>query len=112
MVEEDAYCIEVMKQLSALQSSLERSNRLVLLNHGEQLAAERTDLHRRRRSTVTTTRLAVPDMTCAHCEQAIERALLQLDGVDGVTVDIAGKVVDVDHDARAVSAESIAHAVK
>ncbi len=35
MVEEDAYCIEVMKQLSALQSSLERSNRLVLLNHLE-----------------------------------------------------------------------------
>lgn len=33
MVEEEAYCIEVMKQLSALQSSLERSNRLVLLNH-------------------------------------------------------------------------------
>lgn len=35
MVEEDAYCIEVMKQLSALQASLERSNRLVLLNHLE-----------------------------------------------------------------------------
>lgn len=35
MVEEDVYCIEVMKQLSALQSSLERSNRLVLLNHLE-----------------------------------------------------------------------------
>lgn len=35
MVEDDAYCIEVMKQLSALQGSLERSNRLVLLNHLE-----------------------------------------------------------------------------
>ncbi len=62
--------------------------------------------------TRTRTRLAVPDTTCAHCEQAIEEALLQLDGVDGVTVDIAGKVVDVDHDGRAVSTESIAHAVE
>lgn len=35
MVEEDVYCIEVMKQLAALQASLERSNRLVLLNHLE-----------------------------------------------------------------------------
>lgn len=35
MIEEDAYCIEVMKQLAALQASLERSNRLVLLNHLE-----------------------------------------------------------------------------
>lgn len=35
MVEEDAYCIDVMKQLSALQASLERANRLVLLNHLE-----------------------------------------------------------------------------
>lgn len=35
MVEEDVYCVEVMKQLAALQASLERSNRLVLLNHLE-----------------------------------------------------------------------------
>ncbi len=62
--------------------------------------------------TRTRTRLALPDMTCAHGEQAIEGARSRLDGVDGVTVDIAGKVVDVDHDARAVSAGSIAHAVK
>ncbi|MEJ7787105.1 MAG: cation transporter [Solirubrobacteraceae bacterium] len=57
-------------------------------------------------------RLAVPDMTCSHCEQAIEGALLRLDGVDGVTVDIAGKVVDVEHDGRAVSAGWIAQAVE
>lgn len=35
MVETHAYCIDVMKQLSALQSSLERCNRVVLLNHLE-----------------------------------------------------------------------------
>ena len=35
MVEDDAYCIDLMKQLSAVQASLERVNRLVLKNHLE-----------------------------------------------------------------------------
>lgn len=35
MVEEDTYCPEVMKQLSAVQGSLERASRLVLRNHLE-----------------------------------------------------------------------------
>jgi len=33
MLEGDAYCVEIMKQISALQSSLERVNRLVFKNH-------------------------------------------------------------------------------
>ncbi|MEA3075223.1 MAG: CsoR family transcriptional regulator, copper-sensing transcriptional repressor [Actinomycetota bacterium] len=33
MVEEDAYCPEVMKQLAAVQGSLEKASRLVLQNH-------------------------------------------------------------------------------
>ncbi len=48
MVEEDAYCPDVMKQLSAVQGSLERANRIVLRNHLETcvaaaMAAGRTD---------------------------------------------------------------------
>jgi DNA-binding FrmR family transcriptional regulator len=35
MVEEDAYCVDLMKQVSAAQSSLEKVNRLVLRNHLE-----------------------------------------------------------------------------
>ena len=35
MVEEDTYCVDVMKQLSALQASIERANRLLLQNHLE-----------------------------------------------------------------------------
>jgi len=35
MVEEDAYCVDIMKQISAVQSSLERANRIVLKNHLE-----------------------------------------------------------------------------
>ncbi len=35
MVEDEAYCVELMKQISAVQASLERVNRLVLKNHLE-----------------------------------------------------------------------------
>lgn len=35
MLEADAYCVDVMKQVSAVQSSLERANRVVLHNHLE-----------------------------------------------------------------------------
>ncbi|MEO7555562.1 MAG: metal-sensitive transcriptional regulator [Acidimicrobiales bacterium] len=39
MVETDEYCPEVMKQLSAVQGSLERASRLVLRNHLETCVA-------------------------------------------------------------------------
>jgi DNA-binding FrmR family transcriptional regulator len=39
MVEGDAYCPEIMKQLSAVQGSLERASRLVLRNHLETCVA-------------------------------------------------------------------------
>lgn len=35
MLEADAYCVDVMKQISATQSSLERANRIMLHNHLE-----------------------------------------------------------------------------
>ncbi|MGH2658322.1 MAG: metal-sensitive transcriptional regulator [Actinomycetota bacterium] len=40
MVEEEAYCVDVMKQISAVQASLERANRLVLKNHLETCFSE------------------------------------------------------------------------
>jgi DNA-binding FrmR family transcriptional regulator len=39
MVEADAYCPDIMKQLSAVQGALERVNRLVLRNHLETCVA-------------------------------------------------------------------------
>jgi DNA-binding FrmR family transcriptional regulator len=35
MLEADAYCVDVMKQISAAQSALERTNRVMLHNHLE-----------------------------------------------------------------------------
>ena len=40
MVEDEAYCPDVMKQLSAVQGSLERASRLVLRNHLETCVAD------------------------------------------------------------------------
>jgi CsoR family transcriptional regulator, copper-sensing transcriptional repressor len=40
MVEDDEYCVDIMKQVSATQASLERVNRLVLKNHLETCFAE------------------------------------------------------------------------
>ncbi len=40
MVEDERYCPEVMKQLSALQSSLEKVNRILLQNHLETCVPE------------------------------------------------------------------------
>ena len=39
MVEDDTYCPEVMKQLSAVQGSVERASRIVLQNHLETCVA-------------------------------------------------------------------------
>lgn len=47
----------------------------------------------------TTAILSVPDISCAHCARAIESALMPLEGVRDVTVDIEGKSVRVRYDA-------------
>ena len=39
MVDDDAYCPDTMKQLSAVQGSLERASRIVLRNHLETCVA-------------------------------------------------------------------------
>jgi DNA-binding FrmR family transcriptional regulator len=43
MVEDDAYCVDLMKQVSAVQSSLEKVNRLILRNHLETCFSEAVD---------------------------------------------------------------------
>jgi DNA-binding FrmR family transcriptional regulator len=46
MLDDDAYCVDLMKQLSATQASLERVNRLVLKNHLETCFAEAVEAGR------------------------------------------------------------------
>src|SRR5438132_5577758 len=40
MVDEEEYCVDLMKQVSAAQASLERVNRLILKNHLETCFAD------------------------------------------------------------------------
>lgn len=44
------------------------------------------------------TTLAVPDISCDHCREAIEGALQPLPGIVEVDVDLPGRVVTVAHD--------------
>jgi len=49
--------------------------------------------------------LNVPDISCAHCEQAVTQALTPVDGVQAVRVDIPAKQVRVEYDERTVGVE-------
>jgi DNA-binding FrmR family transcriptional regulator len=40
MIEKDQYCVDVMKQIAAVQASLERVNRILLQNHLETCLTE------------------------------------------------------------------------
>jgi copper chaperone CopZ len=57
------------------------------------------------------TRLAAPDINCDGCKAAIEAALAPVPGVEGVEVDVSGRVVDVVHD-RAVDAVVLARVME
>ena len=46
------------------------------------------------------TTLVAPDISCEHCQHAIEGALSKLDGVNTVQVDIPAKSVAVSYDAQ------------
>jgi copper chaperone len=56
--------------------------------------------------------LAVNGMSCSHCENAVKKAVGALDGVDEVTVDLAGKKVAVSFDPAKVSTQSITDAIE
>jgi copper chaperone len=47
---------------------------------------------------MTTTRFAVPGISCEGCKTAIEGALRPIAGVESVAVDLGGRVVDVVHE--------------
>jgi copper chaperone CopZ len=44
---------------------------------------------------MTTLHFTVPGMTCGHCTNAVESELIKVDGVTGVSIDLATKSVEV-----------------
>jgi len=53
------------------------------------------------------TTLVAPDISCEHCQHAIEGALGELPGVNTVKVDIPTKSVHVDYDPQKVTLTKI-----
>jgi copper ion binding protein len=56
--------------------------------------------------------LLVPDMSCQHCVKAIKAALGQLDGVEGVAVDLGSKRVRVTYDDATIAPDVMAKALE
>ncbi len=54
----------------------------------------------------STTRIA-PDISCEHCQHAIEGAVGKLEGVSQVRVDIRAKAVHIDYDPEIVTLTKI-----
>ena len=48
------------------------------------------------------TTLVAPDISCEHCQHAIEGVVGKLDGVSKVHVDIPAKTVHIDYDSQKV----------
>jgi copper chaperone len=53
------------------------------------------------------TTLVAPDISCEHCQHAIEGAVGKLEGVSSVTVDIPTKAVHIDYDPQLVTLAKI-----
>ncbi len=49
------------------------------------------------------TTLVAPDISCEHCQHAIEGAVGKVEGVKNVTVDIPAKTVHVEYDPKLVT---------
>jgi copper chaperone len=49
------------------------------------------------------TTLIAPDISCEHCQHAIEGALGNVSGVKSVKVDIPAKTVHVDYDPKQIT---------
>ncbi len=54
---------------------------------------------------MATTVLSIPDISCGHCQATITNALMPLDGVQAVNVDIPTKKVTVQYDPAVVQVD-------
>ncbi|MEQ6378081.1 copper chaperone CopZ [Bacillaceae bacterium S4-13-56] len=56
--------------------------------------------------------LNVQGMTCDHCKKAVNGALLELDGVESVEVDLASGKVEVEYDESKATIDQMNKAVE
>jgi copper chaperone len=58
-----------------------------------------------------TTTLVAPDISCEHCQRAIEGSISKLEGVKTVKVDIPAKTVYLEYDPQRVTLAKIEEAL-
>ena len=63
-------------------------------------------------STMETTTISVPDISCDHCKMSIEGATSELAGVSRSAVDIPAKTVTVEFDRDRVDLDTIVTAIE
>jgi len=56
--------------------------------------------------------LNVDGMSCLHCENAVKKSVVALDGVETVIVDLSGKTVTIEYDEEKVSIDDIKMAIE
>lgn len=61
---------------------------------------------------MTSTRLTVPDISCAHCKESIEGAVSNLPGVRSVEVEIEPKAVNLEYDEAEIDLGRIVTAIE
>jgi len=59
------------------------------------------------KNNMESTSLVAPDISCEHCQHAIEGAVGKLEGVNSVKVDIPAKTVDINYDPEKVTLTKI-----
>ncbi len=62
--------------------------------------------------SVTEIELAVPAISCGHCQASIEGAVRPLPGVEAVTVDLATRQVRLRFDPDAVALQTLVDAIE
>ncbi|TXG84847.1 MAG: copper chaperone [Thermomicrobiales bacterium] len=60
---------------------------------------------------MTTTKLTVPDMSCAHCEHTIRETLSPLPGIEQVNIDLPSKTVTVTYDSSQTGVDQMSAAL-
>ena len=58
-----------------------------------------------------TTRIAVSGMSCGHCRDTVQSALLKQKGVRSATVDLEGATAEVEYEEREVGPEQLIAAI-
>ncbi|GAB4262621.1 MAG: hypothetical protein Kow0080_00120 [Candidatus Promineifilaceae bacterium] len=127
MVNEDTCCIDIIRQIQAVQAALNKVSQRLLDTHlrtcmttamrGDNIAERERMLKevtavfemsakfnlttRKETNTMTSKTFTVPNISCGHCTHTIETKVGELAGVTSIKADQASKQVTVSWDAPA-----------